>query len=75
MHTPISAPELFGNPPVTWSQTSDLGTWVETIKYANRNNKPIALAYDDHESLGAVAGPGSRLGLAIVISGICPVSY
>ena len=47
MHSPISASEPFGNPPVTWSQTSDLGTWVETIKYAYRNNKPIALSYDD----------------------------
>ena len=46
LHTPISASEPFGSPPVTWSRTSDLGSWVETVKYAARNNRTIQLFYD-----------------------------
>ena len=47
LHTPISASEPFGNPPVTWSSTSDLGSWVETVKYAARNGRSISIWWDD----------------------------
>jgi hypothetical protein len=47
MHRPTETSKPFGNPPVTWSQFSDLGTWVETVKYAYRNNQSVYLVYDD----------------------------
>jgi hypothetical protein len=46
MHRPIEASEPFGNPPVTWSEFSDLGTWVETVKYAFRTQQPIEITFD-----------------------------
>ncbi|MDH6243824.1 hypothetical protein [Mycobacterium sp. OTB74] len=47
LHRPVSASAPFGSPPVTWSSTSDLATWVETVKYAFRNNLQIFVGYDD----------------------------
>jgi hypothetical protein len=38
LHTPITASEPLGNPPVTWAQSSDLGSWVETIKFNRKGS-------------------------------------
>jgi hypothetical protein len=46
MHRPVEASEPFGKPPVTWSEFSDLGTWVETVKYAARTQTPVLISYD-----------------------------
>jgi hypothetical protein len=51
LHRPISAAETAsGNPPITYSETSDLGSWLETIKYAVRNQRLISIVYDDATS-------------------------
>jgi hypothetical protein len=47
MHRPVEASEPFGNPPVTWSEFSDLGTWVETVKYAFRTQTYVLIHWDD----------------------------
>lgn len=50
MHRPIDTPKSDGGtatPPVNWTEYHNLESWVETVKYCARNNKPITLAYDD----------------------------
>jgi hypothetical protein len=50
MHRPSDTAELVGGtvtPPVKWTVYHNLESWVETIKYAARNNKKIAVLYDD----------------------------
>lgn len=50
MHRPIDTPKSDGGtatPPVKWTEYHNLESWVETVKYCARNNKPITLAYDD----------------------------
>ena len=47
MHRPSSASTPLGNPPATWSQVSDLGMWVETLKYGFRTNTFVLITYDD----------------------------
>lgn len=64
LHRPISASEAFGNPPVTWSATSDLDTWVETIKYAFRNNRSIQFTYDDSKSNSYTSSDGTMYQLS-----------
>lgn len=52
LHTPITASEPFGNPPVTWARSSDLGSWVETIKYAVRTSGLTFVIWDDDYAIG-----------------------
>jgi hypothetical protein len=48
IHRPFSASEVeIANPSITFSETSDLGSWLETIKYAVRNNRLVFIQYDD----------------------------
>jgi hypothetical protein len=50
MHRPSDTVELVGGtvtPPVKWTVYHTLESWVETIKYAARNNKKIVVLYDD----------------------------
>jgi hypothetical protein len=48
IHRPFSASEVeMANPPITFSETSDLGSWLETLKYAIRNNRVVGIWYDD----------------------------
>jgi hypothetical protein len=48
IHRPFSASEAeMANPPITFSETSDLGSWLETLKYAIRNNRAVGISYDD----------------------------
>jgi hypothetical protein len=48
LHRPLSAAETeTGNPPITFSETSDLGSWLETVKNAVRNQRLVRLIYDD----------------------------
>ena len=42
-----SAAVPFGNPPVPWSRVSNLDTWVETVKYAYRNQTTLTIQSDD----------------------------
>jgi hypothetical protein len=52
LRQPISATsQPTGNPPLTWSLTSDPSTWVETLKYASRNQKQRQVEYDDDPNL------------------------
>jgi hypothetical protein len=48
IHRPLSASEVeIANPSITFSETSDLGSWLETIKYAVQNNRLVFIQYDD----------------------------
>jgi hypothetical protein len=48
IHRPFSASEAeMANPPITFSETSDLGSLLETIKYAIRNKRVVGITYDD----------------------------
>jgi hypothetical protein len=56
-HRPFSAAETqtSGTPPagwgpVTYSMSSDLASWVDTVKYVYRNGKPCLITYDDATS-------------------------
>ncbi len=49
IHRPFSASavESMTTPPITFSESSDLASWLETIKYAIRNNRVVSLTCDD----------------------------
>jgi hypothetical protein len=50
MRRPIHQVEFVGGtvtPPVTWTEYDSLDSWVETIKYAARNNVPVSVNFDD----------------------------
>jgi hypothetical protein len=49
-------------PPVTWTEYDNLDSWVEILKYSQRNETPIGIYYDDtiiinYNSWSAVAQP------------------
>jgi hypothetical protein len=52
IHRPFSASAVdsMTTPAITFSETSDLGSWLETIKYAIRNNRVVSIYYDDATS-------------------------
>jgi hypothetical protein len=66
-HRPIHASAfatLYGTvtPPVTWTEYDNLESWVEILKYSQRNHTPIGVHYDDtiiinYNSWSAVAEP------------------
>lgn len=66
MHRPVSASEPFGNPPVTWSESTDLGTWVETIKNSARTQRVISYVYDDSASNSYTATTGDVYQLSVL---------
>jgi hypothetical protein len=38
-------------PPITWTEYDTLYSWIETLKYAARNNKKVSVTYDDELSI------------------------
>jgi hypothetical protein len=52
IHRPFSASAVdsMTTPPITFSESSDLASWLETIKYAVRNNRVVSITYDDAAS-------------------------
>jgi hypothetical protein len=66
-HRPIHASAfatLYGTvtPPVTWTEYDNLDSWVEILKYSERNQTSITVYYDDtiivdYNSWSAVAEP------------------
>jgi hypothetical protein len=66
-HRPIHASAfatLYGTvtPPVTWTEYDNLDSWVEILKYSQRNHTSIVVFYDDtiivdYNSWSAVAEP------------------
>ena len=56
IHRPFSASQVdwMTTPPTTICETSDFGSWLETIKYAIRNQRFITLYYDDAASISYV---------------------
>lgn len=66
-HRPIHASAfqtLYGTvtPPVTWTEYDNLDSWVEILKYSQRNDTPIQVWYDDlivinYKGWSAVAEP------------------
>jgi hypothetical protein len=48
LHLTVSASQPdSSNPAVTWTLSSDPGTWIETLKYSSRTQTPVDFVWDD----------------------------